>query len=461
MPDVPADAARLTGINNAITYLQPGQATASVPGPGELLTVEQAIRLALARDPRIQASLAKVRVAEAEANQVRLLPNPILVIDLRFPVSHGSNTAFEPSLTADLLSLLQKPATIAAADHRLRASAATALITVLDVMSEVQQAYASARSIDVEIDNAERRGQRLAKLRDLAQKRLEAGEATRLDVLTLDSQVMQSTLDLSDLRIQRVQERLTLARLLGEARSNATWRLAQWEPPPETMLTAEGAWIDAAIRHRPEITSRVWELRALGEDLSAISFPPLQGGEMGVHAERDPDWRVGPTMTVPLPIFDFGQAARAKVRAQRIAARHDLAEQQLEVIQDVRLAYAGYIHARRALADTQGSLLPLQRAQTDQAQLAYTAGEADLTTLLLAENQLELTLAKVVELEEKVTVARLKLQRAAGGAGIADAIESAGATRPSEGVALPPISAVPTTEPASVPTSQPATGPTP
>jgi len=41
------------------------------------LTPEAAVRLALAHDPRIQAALANVRVAEADANQARLLPNPI------------------------------------------------------------------------------------------------------------------------------------------------------------------------------------------------------------------------------------------------------------------------------------------------------------------------------------------------------------------------------------------------
>jgi len=169
---VPADAARLTGINNAIVFRE-GPLPLDLPAPADTtLTPEQAIRLALAYDPRVQASLARVRVAEADAHQARLLPNPILTIDLRYPLQAGSNTAFEPTLTADLLSLLQKPAQISAADHRLRAAAANALVTVLDVMAEVQEAYASARSIDQEIENAGHRRERLQRLRDLAQRRV-------------------------------------------------------------------------------------------------------------------------------------------------------------------------------------------------------------------------------------------------------------------------------------------------
>ena len=410
--------------------------------PKDSLTPQQAIRLVLSRDPRIQMALAKVRMAEADANQARLLPNPILTIDIRYPLT-DSNTAFEPSLTADLLSLLQKPAAINAADHRLREAAENALVVVLDVMSEVQEAYAAARSVDAEIDNATRRHERLAKLRDIAQKRLDAGEATRLDLLTLDAQLMQSTLEISDFQVQRVTERMTLARLVGQPRSSAEWQLSAWQAPGEGAIAPEAEWVNAALQNRPEIQAKIWELRALGEELAGVSFPPLQGGEMGVHGEHDPEWRVGPVVTVPIPLFDFGQAARAKVKAERSAARHDLAEQELETIENVRVAYATYLHAKMALDDAQTKLLPLTRQQVEQAQLAYTAGEADLATLLLAQNDFELTSAKIVELQEKLTVARVKLQRAAGGAGVADRLTTP-ATQPT---------------PATAPASQPATEP--
>ena len=458
LPDVPADAARLTGLKDAISFHD--AADPPTDAQGETLTVGQAIRRALSRDPRIQSSLAKVLAAEADANQARLLPNPILTIDIRFPIAKGSNTAFEPSLTADLLSLLQRPARISAADKRLRESGATALITVLDVMSEVQDAYQAARTVDAEIDTAQRRQQRLRRLRDLAQERLDAGEATRLDVLTLDAQLMQAALALDDLRLQRVQERLILARLVGQPRSSGDWKLTPWQAPPD-VLAPESAWIDAALRNRPDISQRVWELRALGDDLALAGLLPLQGGDMGVHAEHDPDWRVGPVLTTPLPIFDFGQVGQAKVRALRLAARQELVELRREVVQDVRLAYATYLQSRNALAVSRNQLFPLQQAQLEQAQLSYQAGEADLATLLLAENELDLTGSKIVELQEKLTAARVKLQRAAGGAGVAARVDAAQvramgrAPRQSTGTGKNPMR---TTPAESLPASRPTAG---
>jgi outer membrane protein TolC len=213
-------------------------------------------------------------------------------------------------------------------------------------------------------------------------------------------------------------------------------------------VAPEPAWIEAALDNRPEICSRVWELRALGDDLNAAAFAPLAGGELGAHSEHDPEWRIGPTWTIPLPIFDWGQASQAKIEAQRIAARHDLLEQQREIIQDVRSAYAAYLHARESLSDLENQLLPLQQRQIELARVAYQAGETDLTTLLQGETDMQLTLSKNIELREKLLVAQLKLQRAAGGAGVADRIAAAASTQRSG-------------TPATYPTSRPATGQTP
>jgi cobalt-zinc-cadmium efflux system outer membrane protein len=440
-PDIAGDAARLTGLADAIVFRKWPEQSVSGPQAGEVLTIPQAIRLALLHDPRVQSSLAKVRMAEADANQARLLPNPILSLDMRFPLKTGS-TAFEPSLSADIITIFQKPAQIRAADHRLRGSAADALTIVLDVIAEVQQAYAACRAADAEISNGEHRRQLLQRLRDIAQRRLDAGEGTRLDVLTLDAQLMQSTLDVEDLRLGRIEQRLILARLIGQPRAVADWQLSPWEAPPVDSMAVESAWVDAALSNRPEILSKTWELCALGDDLSASTLAPFAGTTLGAHGEHDGDWRLGPSLNTPLPILDFGQAAKAKIKAQTVAARHDLAAEQAMVIQEVRLAHASYAHTQRALADARGKLLPLQQQQLEQAQRAYQAGEADLATLLLSQTEMQTTLSKIVELQEKVTVARVKLQRAAGGAGVAERTSAAA------------------TQPAETPTSRPATGPT-
>jgi outer membrane protein TolC len=68
-------------------------------------------------------------------------------------------------------------------------------------------------------------------------------------------------------------------------------------------------------------------------------------------------------------------------------------------------------------------LLPLEQQRYEQAQAAYRAGEADLTSLLMAEQDLNEGRQKVVELHKKATVTLVKLHRAVGGAGVAATLE--------------------------------------
>src|SRR4051812_22726667 len=49
----------------------------------DVLTPGEAIRRAVLHDPRLQAALAHVRAARADADQARLLPNPILSVSVR------------------------------------------------------------------------------------------------------------------------------------------------------------------------------------------------------------------------------------------------------------------------------------------------------------------------------------------------------------------------------------------
>ena len=52
-------------------------------------------------------------------------------------------------------------------------------------------------------------------------------------------------------------------------------------------------------------------------------------------------------------------------------------------------------------------------------QLQLRKEDADPAPLLQAQSDLQSTLARIIDLQEKATVARVKLERAAGGAGLA------------------------------------------
>lgn len=416
--DVAGEIERQSGIDHAIVIRD---AAATQPIVGTSLGMEQAVRLCLSHDPRVQAALARVREAEADADQARLLPNPVLNVDLRWPTHPGDSQALEATLSGDLIAVLKKPGQIRDADNRLRAGAADVIASVLDVIEEAQTDYANVQATDAQLANSRQRAQLATQLHDLANNRLNAGAGTRLDLLTVDSERLLLSMEMDDLKLTDTEQRLTLSRIIGDPRGPADWTLEPWAVPPD-ISGDESAWITAALCNRPEIHSKTWTLAALGDEVDLATLATLDGGDIGVHGEHDPHWRLGPTITTPLPIFDFGQASRAKVRAQIVEGRQLLLEQAAEVIEDVRRAYADYIAARDAIVHARNELLPLLQQQRQQAELAYRSGDTDLTTLLQAETALQESELKLVDLQEKATLAMVHLQRAAGGAAVAAAV---------------------------------------
>jgi cobalt-zinc-cadmium efflux system outer membrane protein len=424
LPDIDgagSDIASASGTSRAIEYRTIGEPIDATDASFETLTLPDAVGAALQHDANLQAALARLRAALADAQQARLLPNPILSVVARFPEG-GGKTTIEAGLSAELLSLLQRPRRVSAADHRLHGASSEVLTVALDLVADVQETHATIQSIDAELANLQEQQELVNRLASIARARVEAGEAARLDVLTLDAERMRVDAELLDAQAQRRDERLRLARLLGTPSSAAEWTVAPWQPPA-LPTTDEKLWIQQAIEHRPEVMARRWELAALDEESSLAGWNWFDGAEVGIEAERDEgEWSVGPGVALPLPLLDSGQAQRGKATAAQVEARHNLVHAQRQVVEDVRRALASVQSAQRSLDKVRDELIPLLERRHEQATSAYQIGEADITAILLAEQELQEARSRRIELERRVASAHTKLLRAAGGPGIAASV---------------------------------------
>jgi outer membrane protein, heavy metal efflux system len=410
---------------------------------GSVLTLPTAIRRTVEHDPRLQAALARVRSARADSDQARLLPNPILSVGIRF--RNPESPIVDAALSQELIALLQRPRRTSVADNHLRAAAGDVLTTLADVVSEVQETYYTVQALVDEIRVLEDRRRITERLVRIGTARFKAGESASLDVITLRSQQMQLDVDIAERWQELRAARLMLARLVGTpSAQGGEWELPPWQAP-EAPRASERAWVSAALAARPEVQSKQWELAALGDELTLTQLAALEPTELGVSSERDVNWSVGPTLNVPLPIFDWGQAKRAKASAAVDEARHQLTQLQRQIVQDVRTEHSAYLEALQTLAKTRDELLPLQERRASMTESAYRAGETDVATLLLALEDLLDTRVKVVDLQRKAAVARVKLHRAVGGNGIAARVE-AGAALPSTQPATRPAGAAPATQ---------------
>ncbi|KAA0213824.1 MAG: TolC family protein [Leptolyngbya sp. PLA3] len=437
-PDPAAEAAASTalGLGQPIEFRTDGGPVDESPVAGDTLTLGEAVRRAATTDPGVQAALARVRIAMADADQARLLPNPVLNFVLRW--GPGS-PQIEVSLAQDLIQALKIPRQSSAADNRLRQAAADAVTVALDTVADVQERYIAVQTLESLVPVLVERRELLDKLVSTARARLEAQEGTRSDLTTLEAQRVELDVDIAEARRQLREERLRLARLIGEPSGPAAWRVDPWTAPA-LASTVEARWIDAGLQNRPEVQSVAWTLAALGDDAALARLLPWEGLGVSIDAQRDGDWSVGPSVSTPIPLFDTGHAARARVTAAQIEARHSLTLARRKVVEEVRVAFQSLAAGAANLHLVQSELIPLQQQRRQQAEDAYRAGYTDVTALLLAEQDLRAARAKAIEVEQQVSVALVRLQRAVGGPGVAATL---GQSPPTTLPAVPVSSLIP------------------
>lgn len=423
-PEAERRIGEATGSTAPILFLPEGDATDATWATAAELALGEAIRRALLSDTRLQSHLARVRVALADAEQVRLLPNPVLEIAYRFPTDELAPDEIEIGVAAELVSLLTRPGRSRAADDRLRGSVADSVDQALDIVATVRARYAGIQAFENLIPALEERRELLRRLVTVAQDRLDSGEGTRLDVTSLRTQEAELELDILDLARGRRDARLALAHLTGAPSDDATWTVERRPIIAPLSEDVEERWISAALVKRPDIEALGWEVEALKEEAELAGLSILEGGGVGVSGEKADSWSIGPALSVPIPLFDFGKVRRARAEAALVEAQHRVIEARRLAVSEVRRAYASSIALQRSIERLRDVVLPLQRQRREEIEAIYLGGQADITTLIIAEQDVRLSQVRLVQLEEKVTIARAELERAVGGPNAASNIEA-------------------------------------
>ena len=377
-----------------------------------------AVRLALLHDARMLQELERIAEARADLVQSGLLPNPVLALDLGFPIDgSGGATKVGVGLTQQLTALLTRGDRMAAADAELRGRVLEcsdrALRTVADARAahvRVVFAIGAIGPVREAVAEAERAVEQ-------ARRRVAAGEDTSLEVnrqrlllvkLTTELAERESTLEL--------RKRELLARV-GWAGYSGAWEVVASESTAATdeglaedrviaLATSQRLDVAAAAAARDAAWSRVRGERKGRLDLAA-----------GPSFERTDDGRreLGPSVSVGLPVFDWGDArvAKGEAEARRLALEHRRVEQ--GAIAEARSAFVAERTARQLAARYEGDVGSLASTNLELARRSLSAGQADLTVLLEAQQQVAESRVRVVDLRERAALARIELGRAVGG----------------------------------------------
>lgn len=403
---------------------------------GELLSAElsatSAVQVALLRNPSLQATFEDLAVAQADLVQAGLLKNP--VFDAEFRIQEGTgNVLFEGTLMTQFVELLLIPMRKRVAEAEFEAAKLRVASEVLNLVGQTRAAFyrvqAQRQLLDMRLTVLES----LEASVEVASRVRKAGNITELDLAGQQAQLEQARVELMTAEGEYHGQRERLGSLMGLAESD------QWRTGARLDdLPSQEPGLDDPVKHAVE---RSLQLGAQRQKIIAaakrldLSQPlaTLLDGEMGASAEHSTEegWAIGPAVSVPLPLFDQGQARAARAQAELRRARQIYHAVEINTRAEVREAVIRVQQARKRVEHYRDVLLPLRRKIVEQTQLQYNAMQLGVTQLLAARREQIEEGAQSIRSLREYWLARTELDQIVNGA--LPRNQSTGASRESDG----------------------------
>jgi NodT family efflux transporter outer membrane factor (OMF) lipoprotein len=402
--------------------------------------LDRLVQEALARNPTLAASIARVRSAQEQAAIAGSATRPQVSLDASatrervsenylFPPPYAGGTFWEARLGANLswnidfwgrqASLIEQSSKVAAA------AALDTQASALLVSSSLAQAYVEyARAREFEA-LADRTAAQRRKLLELARQRIKAGLDTDVELRGAESNLAQVDVEREQARLAQQAAVHAIAALTGRGADS----YASIEAPSLDFgraLDLPRALPADLLAHRPDVAAAQARVVAAqsGRSAAKASFYPnvdLNGFAgyvaFGLDNLLEPgshQWQVGPALH--LPIFDAGrlQAQYRKAGAELDVATASYNETVLRAIRESADQVSRLDSLDRQLADQQRSLEAAERAYS-LAEQRYGAGLSTQLTVLNAETQVLNARRQRVGLLADRTLSRVALLVALGG----------------------------------------------
>jgi len=400
----------------------PGPAGANEPPaaePNGVITLEDAIALALARSPELGVFPYDLRAADARVLTAGLRPNPQLEIEIEDVGGRRERSGFDAAQTTvqvgqplELGGKRAKRTHVASLDKELvqwdYKSAR------LDVVHETARAFVATLAAQERLAWAERLLALSRQAQSAVAQRVKAGKDSPVEELRADVALSESRIER-----QKAEKTLTAARhSLAAAWGGQTPAFAKVEgdfyATPEPLPFAR---LTATIGDNPDLAR--WQTeedrrRAALRWEKARGVPDITVGAGMRRYEQTDDAAMVFGLAVPLPLFDRNQggvleatAQLGKVRRQYEAARIKTLAALSEAANSLAAAYdeATILH---------NDALPKAQRVFEAAQQGYRQGKFDYLHLLDAQRTLFETQARYVHSVAQYHQAQADVQRLTG-----------------------------------------------
>ncbi|MDL2718935.1 MAG: TolC family protein [Acidobacteriota bacterium] len=380
------------------------------------LDAERTVEIALRNNRDVQATLERLGIARAEYLQAFLPRNPILDVEIRFPASPVA--PFEIAISQTLIDLVKL-------GSRKQLAAATLKSAQIGVSGAIVSFAAEVRSDFYDLQAAE---QVLARQRVITQaarvsaefssRQHASGNISDLDLENEQALYEQAKLDAARTELQALAARERLTSDMGLAGPDIKWSVAEeFTPLPKTENPSEDLE-SVALSRRVDIAFARQELEAARRRLPLARTAVLDPLAVGIHQSREPDGvkTTGPSLALPIPIFDRGGASRDRAVGIARQAEQRLAALIITARSEVRAARERVLEARARTEYVRDVIVPRRRRILYLTQLEYNAMLKGVFQLIQARQNLAQAERDYVLAQRDYWLARTDLDGAISGA---------------------------------------------
>lgn len=360
--------------------------------------------LALKQQPELEVTRAKVATAQAALVTAGARPNPTF----GFSATNISRLlgGMEPWATGFTLDVPIE--TAGKRGQRVAQAQAMANAAALNLAHAEWLAKSRVRKNLFELFAAKQRQDLLGRQQadqdeivKLLDARIVAGEISRLEAMQARLQSSQSRLLLRDAEKLSAEAQASLAEAVGvsvHALDAAQLSFAGLDALPHR--PDEARLRRAALLQRSELLAALAEYAAAEASVRleiAKQFPDLHLGPGYSYDQGQNKWTIG--FNVTLPVFDRNRGPIEEALAKRREAAANFNAQQAKALAELERALASY-RGSLAKLETAEQLLTAQEKQQRSSEALFKGGESDRLTLVSA--QVELHAARLARLDAQL-----------------------------------------------------------
>jgi cobalt-zinc-cadmium efflux system outer membrane protein len=369
-------------------------ATPAAAAPS-VLTIDQAVREALDRNPSLAAERYNVTVADAAIKTARLRPNPVLTISALHPDGslNSSTAAVQPNEQVVRTDYIFEGAGKRA--RRIDQAALAKGVTELQLQDtrrqlvlDVQQAFVDIQEAKLNLALAQ---ENLGAFQDVVRINTERVRTGDLAPVELERSRLAALQFQNDLRQQETKLRVArsaLATLLGRDPSTETLDVTGDLRKDDQPLDRD-ALQRLAHDQRPDLQAAKRDQARSEADirlqLANGRIDYTISGEYHRQEQKVPDVKgnaYGVSLSVPLPFFNRNQGEIARARAEHDQLGARIAALDAAVSNDVTTAFAQYSAARESVSTIETQMLARARDVRTTTEYAYRRGEASFVEFL-------------------------------------------------------------------------------